>query len=125
MHIYLACFDISDDKNRDRAGKELLTYGDRVQKSVFEIAIRRPEDFASSWPRCWKTATTSASTACAPTAAASPLAFAANASPNSRQRLWFRHLVNLRTLLGQMLKICYSYLAINRLRAIYRNVCMV
>ncbi len=44
MHIYLACFDISDDKNRDRAGKELLTYGDRVQKSVFEIAIRRPED---------------------------------------------------------------------------------
>ena len=44
MHIYLACFDISDDKNRDRAGKELLTYGERVQKSVFEIALRRPED---------------------------------------------------------------------------------
>jgi CRISPR-associated protein Cas2 len=44
MHNYLACFDISDNKNRDRAGKELLAYGQRVQKSVFEIAIRRPHD---------------------------------------------------------------------------------
>jgi len=44
MQIYLACFDISDDKNRDRAGKALLAYGERVQKSVFEIAIRHPRD---------------------------------------------------------------------------------
>jgi CRISPR-associated protein Cas2 len=44
MHIYLACFDISDDKSRERAGKALLAYGERVQKSVFEIAIRRPQD---------------------------------------------------------------------------------
>ncbi|MCX7111685.1 MAG: CRISPR-associated endonuclease Cas2 [Proteobacteria bacterium] len=47
MHFYLACFDISDDKNRDRAGKELLTYGERVQKSVFEIALRHPQDLAA------------------------------------------------------------------------------
>jgi len=44
MHIYLACFDISDDKNRDRAGKTLLAYGERVQKSVFEIALRQPQE---------------------------------------------------------------------------------
>ena len=44
MHIYLVCFDISDNKNRDRAGKELLAYGERVQKSVFEIALRHPQD---------------------------------------------------------------------------------
>ena len=44
MHIYLACFDIIDDKNRDRAGKKLLAYGERVQKSVFEIALRRPQE---------------------------------------------------------------------------------
>ncbi len=44
MHIYLVCFDISDNNNRDRAGKALLAYGERVQKSVFEIALRRPQD---------------------------------------------------------------------------------
>lgn len=44
MHIYLACFDISDDANRERAGKTLLAHGERVQKSVFEIALRRPQD---------------------------------------------------------------------------------
>ena len=46
MHIYLVCFDISDNKNRDRAGKELLAYGERVQKSVFEIALRRPDNLS-------------------------------------------------------------------------------
>jgi CRISPR-associated protein Cas2 len=44
MHIYLACFDISDNKNRDKAGKALLAYGERVQKSVFEIALRHPAE---------------------------------------------------------------------------------
>jgi CRISPR-associated protein Cas2 len=43
MHIYLVCFDITDNKIRDQVGKALLEYGDRVQKSVFEIVLRRPE----------------------------------------------------------------------------------
>ncbi|MBS1213926.1 MAG: CRISPR-associated endonuclease Cas2 [Proteobacteria bacterium] len=44
MNCYLACFDITDDKNRERVGKELLVYGERVQKSVFEIMIRHPAE---------------------------------------------------------------------------------
>jgi CRISPR-associated protein Cas2 len=40
MEVYVACFDISDDGLRTRVGKVLLRYGDRVQKSVFEIAVR-------------------------------------------------------------------------------------
>ncbi|MCG6860685.1 MAG: CRISPR-associated endonuclease Cas2 [Chromatiaceae bacterium] len=40
MEVYVACFDISDDGLRARVGKVLLRYGDRVQKSVFEIAVR-------------------------------------------------------------------------------------
>ncbi len=40
METYVVCFDISDDRIRNRAGKHLLQYGDRVQKSVFEIAVR-------------------------------------------------------------------------------------
>ena len=39
MEVYVACFDISDDGLRTRVGKTLLRYGDRVQKSVFEIAV--------------------------------------------------------------------------------------
>ena len=33
---------IADDRDRDRVGKELLAYGERVQKSVFEIVVRHP-----------------------------------------------------------------------------------
>jgi len=36
---YLVCFDIADDKVRLRAGKLLLRHGQRVQESVFEIAL--------------------------------------------------------------------------------------
>lgn len=43
MHTYLACFDISDDKNRRKVGLVLERYGQRVQKSVFEIAVESPE----------------------------------------------------------------------------------
>ena len=39
MEVYVACFDISDDRQRTRVGKVLLRHGDRVQKSVFEIAV--------------------------------------------------------------------------------------
>jgi CRISPR-associated protein Cas2 len=44
MNAYLACFDIQDDRIRKRVGDLLLQYGERVQKSVFEISLRRPED---------------------------------------------------------------------------------
>jgi CRISPR-associated protein Cas2 len=34
--FYLVCFDIVDDRIRDKVGKVLKGYGYRVQKSVFE-----------------------------------------------------------------------------------------
>ncbi|SHE66109.1 CRISPR-associated endonuclease Cas2 [Vibrio gazogenes] len=40
--IYAVCFDISDDRIRRNVGKILLGYGDRVQESVFEIAVKTP-----------------------------------------------------------------------------------
>ena len=43
MHVYLACFDITDDKGRNNVGKKLGGYGDRVQYSVFEISIATPK----------------------------------------------------------------------------------
>ncbi|HPE60233.1 MAG: CRISPR-associated endonuclease Cas2 [Thiothrix sp.] len=39
MHTYLACFDITDDRNRRRAGDILEEFGLRVQRSVFEISV--------------------------------------------------------------------------------------
>jgi len=43
MQYYLVCFDISDDRARDRVGKVLLRYGCRVQESVFEIMVNGAE----------------------------------------------------------------------------------
>lgn len=34
--FYLVCFDIVDDRARQRVAKALKAYGQRVQKSVFE-----------------------------------------------------------------------------------------
>lgn len=42
---YLVCFDISDDKVRTRVGKRLLRHGDRVQESVFEVALASRAEF--------------------------------------------------------------------------------
>ncbi len=39
MQTYLACFDISDDRQRRRVGRRLEHFGVRVQRSVFEIAV--------------------------------------------------------------------------------------
>lgn len=39
MPCYVACFDITDDRTRDRVATRLLAVGDRVQKSVFEIRV--------------------------------------------------------------------------------------
>jgi len=40
MKTWLVCYDISDDKKRTRTGKLLEQYGERVQKSVFEINMK-------------------------------------------------------------------------------------
>jgi CRISPR-associated protein Cas2 len=40
MEVYVVCFDISDDALRRRIAQVLLGYGDRVQRSVFEVSVR-------------------------------------------------------------------------------------
>ncbi len=40
MHAYLACFDISDDRQRRTVSRRLEHYGLRVQYSVFEISVK-------------------------------------------------------------------------------------
>ncbi len=37
--LYLICFDIVKDRTRYRCAKQLLNYGKRVQKSVFECIL--------------------------------------------------------------------------------------
>ncbi|MDD3535988.1 MAG: CRISPR-associated endonuclease Cas2 [Candidatus Cloacimonetes bacterium] len=37
--FYLICFDIVKDRTRYRCAKQLLNYGKRVQKSVFECIL--------------------------------------------------------------------------------------
>lgn len=41
----LVCFDIVDDRTRNRVGKILKEYGERVQKSVFECFDLNEERF--------------------------------------------------------------------------------
>lgn len=40
MAVYLVCYDISDDRLRDEVSRVLEAYGNRVQRSVFEVALR-------------------------------------------------------------------------------------
>ena len=40
MKVYIVCYDISDDDTRLQVSKTLGKYGDRVQKSVFEVRLR-------------------------------------------------------------------------------------
>lgn len=37
---YVICYDILNDRARQRIAKVLLDYGQRVQKSVFELYIK-------------------------------------------------------------------------------------
>jgi CRISPR-associated protein Cas2 len=41
MKYYLVCFDIKDHRYRRRLARLLEGYGERVQYSVFELALRR------------------------------------------------------------------------------------
>ncbi|WP_019606017.1 CRISPR-associated endonuclease Cas2 [Teredinibacter turnerae] len=47
MKTYLVCFDITDDKSRNKVGNLLLAYGERVQLSVFEIALNNNRELAA------------------------------------------------------------------------------
>jgi CRISPR-associated protein Cas2 len=37
--LWVICYDISDDRRRNRVAKALLGYGERVQESVFECHL--------------------------------------------------------------------------------------
>lgn len=39
---YLVCYDIPDDRRRNRLAETLLNYGQRVQESVFECLLGPP-----------------------------------------------------------------------------------
>jgi CRISPR-associated protein Cas2 len=39
---YLVCYDITDDRRRQRVSELLLDFGSRVQESVFEYIIDAP-----------------------------------------------------------------------------------
>lgn len=41
---YIVCYDISSPKRRYRIGKLLQKHGSRVQRSVFEIYIRKEKE---------------------------------------------------------------------------------
>lgn len=45
MNFYIACYDIADDDTRLEVSKTLGKYGDRVQKSVFEIRLHSEAEF--------------------------------------------------------------------------------
>ena len=40
MQVFLACFDISDDRLRRKTGRRLEHFGSRVQRSVFEVSVK-------------------------------------------------------------------------------------
>lgn len=40
MTVYVVCYDIEDDGIRTQVSKLLGEYGERVQRSVFEITLR-------------------------------------------------------------------------------------
>jgi CRISPR-associated protein Cas2 len=46
MNSYLICYDITDDRDRNRVARLLERYGDRVQYSVFEVHLARAEQLA-------------------------------------------------------------------------------
>jgi CRISPR-associated protein Cas2 len=49
MDIWLLCYDISDDKRRNRVSSWLLRFGMRVQESVFEVSLKNAPHFNRLW----------------------------------------------------------------------------
>jgi CRISPR-associated protein Cas2 len=52
MKYYLIAFDITDDKIRLNVGKQLLRYGNRVQKSVFEVRVKNINELDKLMEKC-------------------------------------------------------------------------
>ncbi|KGY10360.1 CRISPR-associated endonuclease Cas2 [Vibrio sinaloensis] len=52
MKVYLVCFDIENDKKRRRLSKLLLSYGERVQYSVFEITLKSDASLKTLTKQC-------------------------------------------------------------------------
>ena len=52
--FYLVTYDISDDQRRTKVAKILEDFGDRVQYSVFEMELERPEQLAEMQHRLEK-----------------------------------------------------------------------
>lgn len=44
MNSYLICYDITDNRDRNRVARLLERYGDRVQYSVFEVHLGRADE---------------------------------------------------------------------------------
>jgi len=44
MRYFLVCYDIEDDKRRNKVARCLLGWGRRVQYSVFEVACMHEKD---------------------------------------------------------------------------------
>lgn len=49
MDTWLLCYDITDDRRRDRVASWLLRFGERVQKSVFEITVKDERHYNRMW----------------------------------------------------------------------------
>ncbi|MEM9944113.1 MAG: CRISPR-associated endonuclease Cas2 [Planctomycetota bacterium] len=43
MSLYVASYDISDDLGRERVARVLLSFGHRVQRSVFQLVLEPDE----------------------------------------------------------------------------------
>ncbi len=43
MYLWVVSYDIADDKRRNKLAKLLLSYGERVQYSVFEFKLKEKE----------------------------------------------------------------------------------
>lgn len=49
MDFWLCCYDIADDRRRDRVAAWLLRFGTRVQESAFELKLRNDVHFQRLW----------------------------------------------------------------------------
>ena len=44
MVVYVVCYDVTNDKVRNKIAKILLKYGNRVQFSVFEVMLKSQDE---------------------------------------------------------------------------------
>lgn len=49
MHYWIVCYDISEDRVRDRIHRYLVAHAEAVQESVFELCCRSVADFDTIW----------------------------------------------------------------------------